>query len=55
METIRVVVADDHHVVRKALCNLIAGEPDMEIAGEAANGHEAVHQIRDLQASCFQN
>jgi NarL family two-component system response regulator LiaR len=49
METIRVLVADDHHVVRKALCNLIASEPDMEIAGEAADGLEAVHQMRSLQ------
>lgn len=49
METIRVVVADDHHVVRKALCSLIASEPDMEIAGEAADGLEAVHQMRSLK------
>jgi NarL family two-component system response regulator LiaR len=49
MEMIRVLVADDHHVVRKALCNLIASELDMEIAGEAANGLEAVHQMRALQ------
>jgi NarL family two-component system response regulator LiaR len=49
MATIRVLVADDHHVVRKALCNLIASEADMEIAGEAANGLEAVSQMRALQ------
>jgi len=49
METIRVLVADDHHVVRKALCNLIASEPDMEIVGEAANGLEAVQQMHSLQ------
>jgi NarL family two-component system response regulator LiaR len=48
-ETIRVLVADDHHVVRKALCNLIASEPGMEIVGEAADGLEAVHQMRALQ------
>lgn len=49
METIRILVADDHHIVRKALCNLIASEPDMEIVGEAANGLEAVHLMRSLQ------
>lgn len=49
METIQIVVADDHHVVRKALCNLIAGEPDMAVVGEAANGIEAVRQVRSLQ------
>lgn len=49
MERIRVMVADDHHVVRKALCNLIGNEPDMEIAGEAADGFEAVEQMRSLR------
>ena len=40
--TIRVVVADDQALVRKGFGVLLAGEPDIEVVGEAANGVEAV-------------
>jgi DNA-binding NarL/FixJ family response regulator len=40
--TIRVVVADDQALVRKGFGVLLAGEPDIEVVGEAANGAEAV-------------
>jgi NarL family two-component system response regulator LiaR len=49
MKTIRVLVADDHPIVRKGLCALVNGEPDMEIVGEAPDGVEAVHKMRSLQ------
>jgi DNA-binding NarL/FixJ family response regulator len=39
---IRVLVADDHFVVRMGLMALVNTEPDMEIAGEAADGSESV-------------
>jgi DNA-binding NarL/FixJ family response regulator len=39
---IRVVVADDHKVVRAGIRELLADEPDIEVVGEARNGHEAV-------------
>ena len=39
---IRVLVADDHGVVREGLVSLIARKPDMAVVGEAANGREAV-------------
>jgi DNA-binding NarL/FixJ family response regulator len=42
--TIRVVIADDQVAVREALRLTLDGEPDIEVAGEAANGAEAVHQ-----------
>lgn len=42
MVTIRVLVADDHAVVRSGLGQLLATAPDLELAGEAANGEEAV-------------
>jgi two-component system, NarL family, response regulator LiaR len=48
-KAIRVLVADDHPIVRKGLCALITGEPDMEIVGEAADGVEAVDKMRSLQ------
>lgn len=40
--TIRVVVADDQSMVRAGFRMLLAGEPDIEVIGEAKNGHEAV-------------
>jgi DNA-binding NarL/FixJ family response regulator len=40
--TIRVVVADDQALVRKGFGVLLAGEADIEVVGEAANGAEAV-------------
>jgi DNA-binding NarL/FixJ family response regulator len=39
--TIRVVIADDHRVVRDGLCYLLGQEPDVEVAGEAADGRQA--------------
>jgi NarL family two-component system response regulator LiaR len=41
-EPIRIVIADDHVIVRKGLRALLATEPDMEVAGEAENGAQAV-------------
>ena len=38
MRMIDVLIADDHAIVRRGLRTLIAGEPDMEVAGEAADG-----------------
>jgi DNA-binding NarL/FixJ family response regulator len=40
--TIRVLVADDHAVVRSGLGQLLATAPDLELAGEASNGEECV-------------
>lgn len=39
---IRVLVADDHAIVRKGIRALLATEPDMEVVGEAADGQEAI-------------
>jgi DNA-binding NarL/FixJ family response regulator len=41
---IRVLLADDHAVLRAGLRALLAGEPDLEVVGEAENGEEAVRQ-----------
>jgi YesN/AraC family two-component response regulator len=41
-ESIRILVVDDHAVVREGLRALIDVQPDMELAGEAADGVEAV-------------
>ena len=42
MTAIRVLLADDHPVVREGLRGMLAAEPDIEVVGEAASGPEAV-------------
>jgi DNA-binding NarL/FixJ family response regulator len=45
----RVVVADDHYVVRMGLIGVVDTEPDMEVVGEAADGMQAVEQYTRLK------
>ena len=49
MKTIRVLIADDHAIVREGLRTLINSKPGMELAGEAANGKEAVEMAQSLK------
>jgi len=46
---IRVVLADDHPVVRAGLRTLVNAQPDMEVVGEASDGKEAVDQAERLR------
>jgi DNA-binding NarL/FixJ family response regulator len=46
---IRILVADDHAVLRAGLRALLNAEPDMEVIGEAANGREAVERAELLR------
>lgn len=48
-KSIRVLIADDHAIVRRGLRTLIASQRDMKIVGEAINGWEAVQQARTAQ------
>jgi NarL family two-component system response regulator LiaR len=48
-DLIRVLIADDHYVVRQGLAALLAPRNGMEVVGEAANGREAVELARTLQ------
>jgi len=47
-ENIRILVVDDHAVVRKGLAAMIEVEPDLELVGEAADGVEAVQKAQQL-------
>ncbi len=48
MHKIKVLLVDDHTVVRQGLRALLAAEQDIEVAGEAENGRQAVQLARDL-------
>src|SRR5215472_16006070 len=45
---IRIVVADDHQVVRAGFAGLLATEPDFAVVGTAVDGAEAVQKSREL-------
>jgi NarL family two-component system response regulator LiaR len=47
--TIRVLVADDHAIVRKGICALLATEENIEVVGEAADGQSAIEQVERLR------
>lgn len=48
-ERIRILLADDHAVLRAGLRALLSAEPDMEVVGEAGDGEEAVRQAALLR------
>lgn len=45
---IKIVIADDHAIVREGLKRIVASAEDMEVAGEAADGTEALLRVREL-------
>ncbi len=45
----RVLLADDHRVMRQGLLNLIRHQPDIQVIGEASSGREAIEMARDLR------
>jgi DNA-binding NarL/FixJ family response regulator len=44
---IRILVADDHYVVRMGVIAIINNEPDMEVVAEAANGNQAIELFNE--------
>jgi DNA-binding NarL/FixJ family response regulator len=48
-QKIRILVADDHAVVRAGLAALLHSQPDMTVVGEAEDGDEVVSQFSDLK------
>jgi DNA-binding NarL/FixJ family response regulator len=45
-KTIRVLMVDDHPLLREGIAAVIEGQPDLEVVGEATNGREAVELFR---------
>jgi DNA-binding NarL/FixJ family response regulator len=50
-KAIQILIADDHAIVRAGLKQFIANEPDMIVAGEAADGTETLAFIRDRECN----
>ena len=48
MKNIRVLIADDHAIVRHGLCALLGTERGIEVVGEAKDGNEAVARTKQL-------
>ncbi|MFZ5563876.1 MAG: response regulator [Thermodesulfobacteriota bacterium] len=46
---IKILVADDHKIIRDGLCNMLGALPDMQVVGAAGNGREALQMVRKLQ------
>jgi DNA-binding NarL/FixJ family response regulator len=49
MTRIRIVIADDHPIVRSGLTGLLASQDDFEVVGEASNGREAVAVVQRMR------
>ena len=48
MPEIRVLVVDDHAILRDGICSLLERQEDIRVVGEATNGREAVERVQDL-------
>ena len=46
---IRILVADDHAIVREGLKQIIAKQADLSVAGEAANGNDVLRLVREQE------
>ena len=46
---IRIVIVDDHEIVRRGISAILQGDPEFQVVGEAAEGKEALRVIRETQ------
>src|SRR4030088_1951435 len=49
MEALRLLVADDHEIVRKGLRSLLEAQPGWQVTAEASDGREAVEKAKELK------
>jgi DNA-binding NarL/FixJ family response regulator len=45
----RILIADDHAIIREGLCSLLKFYEDLEVCGEASNGQEVIQKAIELQ------
>ncbi len=48
-KSVKIILADDHTIVRQGLAKLLEGEPEFHVIGEAENGREAVAKVEELK------
>jgi DNA-binding NarL/FixJ family response regulator len=48
MKPVRIVLADDHPLIREAIGHLVGSTPEFELVGEAANGKECLARVQEL-------
>ena len=46
--SVRILLADDHGIIRQGLCSLLEKQPDIEVVAEAEDGREALDLVRQL-------
>lgn len=49
MEKIKVIIADDHTIVRQGLSHILSFEDDIDVISEAANGQEAIEKVKAMK------
>ena len=49
MNKFRILIVDDHGIVRAGIRSMLESNPEFEIVGEASGGEEAIANVRDLQ------
>jgi len=47
--TMKILLADDHEIMREGICALLRKHPEMEVIGQAADGRSAVDMVKQLQ------
>ncbi len=47
--SLRILVADDHEVVRQGICSILNSHLGWEVCGEAVDGRQAVQMVKDLK------
>lgn len=48
-KTIRVMSVDDHPLMREGIAAIVLSQPDLELIGQAGDGHEAIRRFRELR------
>ena len=52
MADIKVLIADDHEMVRKGVRKSLEEQPDMDVPGEAVDGEDALQKVKALPGYC---